>query len=196
METRGFNNGGGNGGRTLVLIDGWKANRADTNNPDWALIPLDNIERIEIIRGPASAIYGDSAMAGVINIITKSGRGGPAIDIGMDLGSWQKFGQKLTFQGASEKFKYFIYGNHSDEDGYRDNSEFKAVNLIGKFSYQLTPVVELNTKLGYHDDERELPGSLTPADIAVVGRRGSVVPADGLESDQLNFGLETVIISQ
>ena len=194
VETRGFNNGGGNGGRTLVLIDGWKANRADTNNPDWALIPVDNIERIEIIRGPASAVYGDSAMAGVINIITKGGSDEPAIEIGLDVGSWQRFGQKFILQGTSERFKYFFYGEHSDEDGYRDNSNYDASNLTGKFYYQLTPVIELNTKLALHNDDRELPGSLTSADIAAVGRQGSVVPGDILESDQFNFGLESIFI--
>jgi iron complex outermembrane receptor protein len=81
VEARGFNNGGGNGGRTLVLVDGWKANEADSSNPDWALIPLDNIDRIEVVRGPATAIYGDSAVAAVINIITKRGIGRPTIEL-------------------------------------------------------------------------------------------------------------------
>ncbi|MBW1976824.1 MAG: TonB-dependent receptor [Deltaproteobacteria bacterium] len=194
VEARGFNNGGGNGGRTLVLIDGWKANRADTGSPDWASIPLSNVERIEIIRGPVSAIYGDCAMAGVINIITKSGIDGPAIDLGADVGSWRKFGQKFAFQGTTEAFKYYVNGNHSAEKGYRDNSNFRVNDLSSKFSYQLNPVIELNAKISLHDDDRELPGSLTESDLSVVGRRGSVTPADSLETNQHNIGLAGIFI--
>ena len=193
VETRGFNNGGGNGGRTLVLIDGWKANQADTNTPDWASIPLDNIERVEIIRGPATAIYGDSAMAGVINIITKSGSGNPGFGAGIDAGSWGKFGKKVSFQGATQQFRYYVFGNHSTEDGYRDNSDFTGTNLTGKFSYQLNPVIGFTGKLGYHNDERDLPGTLTETDLLAVGRRGSVT-LDGVETDKTHIGLNTDIV--
>ena len=66
--------------------------------------------------------------------------------------------------------------------------------MTGKFSYQLNPALELTAKLGFHDDDRERPGSLTEAEITTVGRRGSMTPADGQESDQYNFGLGADII--
>ena len=55
VEARGFQNGGGNGCHTLVLIDGRRANEPDLGCPDWSLVPLDQIERIEVVRGPVSA---------------------------------------------------------------------------------------------------------------------------------------------
>lgn len=57
---------------TLVLIDGQPLNDAYTGGVEWGALPVENIERIEIIRGPASALYGGNAMGGVINIITKT----------------------------------------------------------------------------------------------------------------------------
>jgi iron complex outermembrane receptor protein len=57
---------------TLILLDGQPLNDAYTNGIEWGLLPVDNIERIEVIRGAASALYGGNAMAGVINIITKT----------------------------------------------------------------------------------------------------------------------------
>jgi len=194
VETRGFNNGGGNGGRTLVLIDGWKANQADSSNPDWALIPIGNIDRIEVIRGPATAVYGDSAMAGVINIITKKGAGKPTINFGVDVGSWQRFGEETTLQGSTNGLSYFLYGDHVDEDGYRDNSNFRAKNFEGKFTYELTSAIELNLKTSYHSDDRELPGALTQSDIDSVGRRGSVASGDERETDQYNIGVGADIV--
>jgi iron complex outermembrane receptor protein len=195
VEARGFNNGGGNGGRTLVLVDGWKANEADSSNPDWALIPLHNIDRIEVVRGPATAIYGDSAMAAVINIITKKGIGRPIIELGADAGSWQTYGQRATVQGSTQRFSYFLFGSRSEEDGYRDNSNFTAQDWTGNLSYQLTPAIELTLKAGYHTDDRELPGSLTRNEIQAVGRRGSVVAGeDKRETDQFNTVLGVDII--
>ncbi|MBW2023119.1 MAG: TonB-dependent receptor, partial [Deltaproteobacteria bacterium] len=57
---------------TLVLIDGQPLNDAYTGGVEWGALPVENIERIEVIRGPASALYGGNAMGGVINIITKT----------------------------------------------------------------------------------------------------------------------------
>jgi len=193
-EFRGFNNGGGNGGRTLVLIDGWKVNQADTSSPDWASIPLDNIERVEIIRGPATAIYGDIAMAGVINIITKSGSGEADWNLRVDTGSWQRFGEKITFQGTRNKFAYYLYGNHGTEGGYRDNSDFSNTDLTGKFSYQLNPAIGLSAILRYHDNNRKRPGALTAAEISTVGRKGTVTSLDEVETDQINPGLGVDIV--
>jgi len=190
VESRGFNNGGGNGGRTLVLIDGWKANRADTDSPDWATIPLDNIERVEIIRGPATAIYGDSAIGGVINIITKEGTEIPEVNVGLTAGSWEKIGEKLSILGAAGQFKYYLYGSHSDENGYRDNSEFTGTSISAKLSYQINPLVGISGKIGYHKDDRQLPGSLSDTDLSTVGRRGSVTH-DGVDTDQFNVGINT-----
>ncbi|HEV3027557.1 MAG TPA: TonB-dependent receptor plug domain-containing protein, partial [Planctomycetota bacterium] len=73
VDIRGYNNGGGNGQRVLVLVDGRRTNTVSGNSTDWASIPIENISRIEIVRGPAAAMYGDGALAGVVNIITKRG---------------------------------------------------------------------------------------------------------------------------
>lgn len=189
IEARGFNNGGGNGGRTLVVMDGQRMNQADTSNADWALIPLHNIKRIEIIRGPATAIYGDTAMAAVISITTKDGKGEPKVNVDADAGSWDRYGQRISLQGANERFSYFIYGDNMDEGGYRDNSKYQANNLSGKFSYQLNSRLELKGKLGYHDDSRELPGSLTADEIIALGRRASVASTDELNAEQFNTNL-------
>ena len=72
VEARGFLNGGGNGCRTLVLVDGRRANEPDSGCVDWTFLGLDQIERVEVIRGPGSAAYGDNALGGVIAISTRS----------------------------------------------------------------------------------------------------------------------------
>ncbi len=76
IDMRGF--GGDNPhGRTLIMLDGRRLNRPDMASVNWLQIPINNVERIEVVRGASSVLYGDSAVAGVINIITRRGKGSP-----------------------------------------------------------------------------------------------------------------------
>ena len=79
--------------RVLVLING---HRAGTGNA--AVIPLGNVERVEIVRGPGSVVYGGSAMGGVINVVTKKGAGEASGKVGVAYGS---FGQTETYASGS-----------------------------------------------------------------------------------------------
>ena len=58
-------------GRTLVLFDGIPINTSDEGSVNWNSIHIDNVQRIEVFKGPGSSLYGNSAMGGVINIISK-----------------------------------------------------------------------------------------------------------------------------
>jgi vitamin B12 transporter len=69
---------GGESDHTLVLVDGVQVNRAG-GGFDFSSLPIDNVERIEIVRGPASALYGSDAMSGVIQVVTRAGRGAPRV---------------------------------------------------------------------------------------------------------------------
>ncbi|MCE5336950.1 MAG: TonB-dependent receptor [Desulfobacteraceae bacterium] len=82
-------------GHVLILIDG---HRAGTGNI--AAIPLDNVERIEIVRGPGSVVYGSAAMGGVVNIITRKGKGDPSLNAGMEYGNWNYFKGRGGFSGS------------------------------------------------------------------------------------------------
>ena len=75
-------------GKTLVMLDGRRLNRTDMSSINWLEIPVDTIERIEIVRGPGSVLYGDAAIGGVINIITKKGKGEPKFNISVLAGSY------------------------------------------------------------------------------------------------------------
>ncbi|MGE5318559.1 MAG: TonB-dependent receptor, partial [Hyphomicrobiaceae bacterium] len=79
---------GGNSGHTLVLVDGLRVGSATAGTTPLENIALDQVERIEILRGPASSLYGADAVAGVIQIFTKQGRGAPKPSVTLGAGSY------------------------------------------------------------------------------------------------------------
>src|SRR5262245_7588375 len=122
VEARGFQNGGGNGCHTLVLIDGRRANEPDLGCPDWSLIPLDQVERVEVVRGPVSAEYGDYGMGGVIQIVTRHGRaeeGMRAIASGRT-GAFDTDGGSLWLDGVAEGVSASAFVEDETSDSYRE----------------------------------------------------------------------------
>ncbi|MDD3297117.1 MAG: TonB-dependent receptor [Candidatus Omnitrophica bacterium] len=183
VDIRGF--GESSPSNVLVLIDGRRTNQVDLSGVDWGQINPEAIERIEILRGPGSVLYGDNASAGVINIITKT----PPADklmfkAGTSIGSYQA---KQSFLNIGKGFKlgelFFNYSSQ-ETDGYRANNSYWADDYLGKASFKPNESFNLNFSSGYHRDRYGMPGALYPADIENVGRRGTVYPDDrGKTSD-------------
>ena len=112
---------GTNSNHLLVLIDGMRFGSATAGNPALENIPLGQIERIEIVRGPMSSLYGSDALGGVIQIFTKTGEGsGKAFipNAQLTLGS-QGFGQiGAGFAGRQEAFDYSLQVQHTRSNGF------------------------------------------------------------------------------
>ena len=80
---------GGESDHTLVLVDGVQVNRAG-GGFDFSTLTLDNVERIEVVRGPGSALYGSDAMAGVVHVVTRMGRGSPRLRASVEAASFSE----------------------------------------------------------------------------------------------------------
>lgn len=111
--------GTGYQGRTLILVDGQSINEYyyRGGGVNWEAVPMESIEKIEVIKGPFSALYGGNAMGGVVNIITKRPEKREIIgDI-----SYGSFGTFLSHAGYKDKFGKFGFsldGNYKKSDGY------------------------------------------------------------------------------
>jgi iron complex outermembrane receptor protein len=183
VDARGFNNGGGNGANMLVQVNGRRVNEPDSNWPDWALIPPDEIEFIEIVRGPTSAIYGDAAVGGVINIRTRPAEGPLRATLRGRVGRYQSGGGSLLAAGSAGSLTGSIFAAGLTTDGYRDQSAFSNRDFNGSLEWNLRDRALLGIRGGYHSDTRELPGPLTQEQIDDFGRRAAKPDNLGDESE-------------
>ena len=105
---------------TLIMIDGVEMNDPmDTGRGyDFSKLTMDNIERIEIIRGPQSTLYGSDAMGGVINIITKKGEGKPKFFLSGEAGSYYTYNGSAGLSGGTKRFNYSFGFSHFDTKGF------------------------------------------------------------------------------
>ena len=158
---------------TLVLVDGIMFNDPSSPNrgADLANLTVDNIERIEVVRGPLSVLYGSNATAGVINIITKKGRGKPSFYAGGEGGSygtWKAYGGT---SGSVDKFNFSLSASQTETEGFsvanNDNDRiahagntseddgWENLTLSGKLGFDFTRDFEINAVLRYMESEVE-----------------------------------------
>jgi iron complex outermembrane receptor protein len=160
IDMRGF--GGDNPyGKTLVMLDGRRLNRTDMSSINWLQMPVNNIERIEVVRGPGSVLYGDAAIGGVINIITKKGKGEPKFNASVLMGSYGLNNERASVTGATDKWTYAVTGENNFNFGYRERSKYSAQS--GGFDVGYTASDLLNVSLGvsFNKTDYQMPGALT-----------------------------------
>ncbi|MFH1458111.1 MAG: TonB-dependent receptor [Candidatus Omnitrophota bacterium] len=156
----------------LVLINGRRVNEVDLSGVDWSQIPLDQIERIEIIRGGSGGVlYGDNAQGGVINIITKKGKGEPLAHFAATYGSYDLNAQELFLSGSTKSLSYFLSSSREGTHGYRNNSFYKSQDFYSNLGYDLNEDAFLRFNSGYHKSNFGLPASLKQDVIDEFSRR-------------------------
>ncbi|MGD0651106.1 MAG: TonB-dependent receptor [Verrucomicrobiia bacterium] len=128
---------GANGEHTLVLIDGVRVNNAFNSAFDFANLPVDNIDHIEILRGPQGTLYGSEAMGGVINIVTKRGAAQPTGSVLVEGGSDDAFRSRGSFAGTFGKLSLSAATSYFSSDNERTNSEVRIWDASGQAAYQL-----------------------------------------------------------
>ncbi len=162
----------------LVLINGRKVNAIDISGPDLGQIALGAVERIEIIRGAGSVLYGDNAVGGVVNIITKKGHGDLQAKVGTVYSSYDSLGEHLEFSGAHNDFSYFFYSKYFDQKGYRKNSDELSKDFTTRLGYDFSKYFSTDLEISWHKDDSGLPGGLLSTDLERFGRRATTNPDD------------------
>jgi len=130
---------------TLLMIDGIQVH--DVSSPNGAAVlshlMVDSVERIEVVRGPQSTLYGSDAIGGVINIITKKGSGPPQITFSVEGGSFGTFRESLASSGGNTNFNYSLSASRTDSEGFSsrptDNEDdpYRNTSFSGRFGVSL-----------------------------------------------------------
>jgi iron complex outermembrane receptor protein len=167
---------------TLVLVDGRRVNEIDLSGVDWTQIPLDQVERIEIVRGAGSVLYGDNAVGGVINIITKKPEKSFSAKADAVGGSYGYNKESGSISGKWGPLSAILNAGYNATGGYRENGFFRAKDIGGKVLYDLNEDISFNLSGGFHGDDTGLPGGL-PENIYRLHRRATTAPDDHAETN-------------
>ena len=138
---------GGGFDQTLLLIDGIKMDDSQTGHHTLnAALPLEVIERIEIIKGPAARVFGQNAFTGAINIVTKNKLDHNA-SINLEAGSFSQLNYSLTVGKETENTSILAHVGALTSDGYRENSDYNNYNYFvkGIFNKKKQPIEMIAT---------------------------------------------------
>jgi len=159
---------GANSEHTLVMIDGIKANDPITPGRSFDLthLLLENIEQIEILRGPQSTLYGSDALGGVINIITRRSEGKSRFHFYGQGGSYETLNGSMQISGSAGRLNYnagagYLRGSgfSAASSAYEGNSEadgYKNLTLFGRFDAKISRNLELEMSIRHIESRAEI----------------------------------------
>ncbi len=164
--------GGGIGNRVLLLLDGRPAITPESGGALWNLVPLGAIERIEVIKGAYSSLFGSSAMGGVINVITLNADTVPHTDFSLEYGLHAKppaytmydgyhdfYRLGITHRESQGKWSYVFNGGARGNEGHREKSSFTTYNAFGKLTYHFSPNRSFQVSAMYNDIFNDTPAT-------------------------------------
>lgn len=172
---------GSSSNQVVVLIDGVRINPSVGGGVDLSSIPPEHIERIEVIRGGDSAFYGEGAMGGVVNIVTKRAVGKAANTIALTYGSFNTIRTAATRSQGFDKASYLVsgtylhsdgnfqftnnngtqYNENDDYDDLRENNETDSGGLLVKADYSFDSHVNLAGQNEFFISDVGVPGMVT-----------------------------------
>lgn len=180
------------GSEVAIFVDGVPINMPHHSHAhgfaDIGWLVPEMIERVEVIKGPFSALYGNFALGGVVNIITKKSERSPTL--GIEGGSYGSLRGIATISSTQWKPTPFLLYEAYYKDGYRDNSDYNRYNLFNKLTLPLSDG-KLSIRLHYVKRDWGAPGYLPVDDVkrGVRKRKDAINPTDGGDSEYFNLVL-------
>ncbi len=163
IDMRGF--GQNSHGRVLTLLDGRRLNRPDMASINWLQIPINNVEKIEVVNGANSVLYGDHAVAGVINIITKRGEGKPEASASGIIGGDALHDVRVGLTGSRDRLSYACSGEIQETNGWRERTGFSSKGAGFNIGYDLSDFLNISLGGSLNKVDYEMPGNLTKSEM-------------------------------
>lgn len=141
------------------LIDGRRLPTDFFSSPNLQMLSLANVDHVEVARGPMSSVSGGAAMGGVVNIISRDGRGQgePKSEAFMEAGSFDTMREGISSWGSEGGFDYSTGTTRTDTDNERMNNQYRSIGNMTKLGYQITPDLYFDTHILYAQDDAGSP---------------------------------------
>ena len=164
--------GGGIGNRVLLLLDGRPAITPESGGALWNLVPLSAVERVEVIKGAYSSLFGSSAMGGIVNVITRTPDTASQSVLNLHYGFYgyapdytgyheynDYYGLDFVTSRKLNKWSYLFNFTGKTNDGHRERTAFNQYNGYGKFKYDFSPNRSLQISAMYNDILNDAPAT-------------------------------------
>lgn len=139
---------------TAVYVDGVRIDSQSTGGATWNAIPLSQVDRIEVVRGPAAAVYGSDSLGGVIQIFTRKGEAGFAPVIEFGAGNQGTLKLAMSLSGVKGAFDYSVGLSRETSDGFNsqpsgnpDKDGYRSTSASARFGLQISPAQRLEATL-------------------------------------------------
>jgi vitamin B12 transporter len=198
---------GANSDHTLLLIDGVRVGSSTNGAPTLETIPLELIDRIEILRGPAGALYGSDAIGGVIQVFTRKGREGfqPSVRVGVGSDGARTFG--ATLAGGAERLRYSasvgsersdginakpdsLRGSDRDDDGFRKEYFSGSVSLSFRDADEVGVTVLHSDLRNWYDNGKFFNSYLDKRTASLGLHMRNQITADWVSTLRFGYGAD------
>jgi outer membrane receptor protein involved in Fe transport len=154
---------------TIIVVDGVRVNENDFGQVNWQLIPIDSIERVEVLPGPAT-LYGKDALAGVIQVFTKRGNAKTEVSASAGAGSYGRVDLDAAARGLIAGYDYSVSAQRAQEDGYRRGAGSMVTQTQASVGRR-TKTDDVRLTYAFADDRLIQGGALTEAEFAADPRQ-------------------------
>ncbi len=145
---------------TQVLIDGVPINQGLQGAFNFADLTVDDIARIEVVRGPQSTVYGPRALAGVIQLFTKQGEETPETSLSLEGGSYDTFREALSSSGKYGQFDYSLGASRLETENARPNNQYRLSSAVANVGWSPNDTLRLSTLFTYSLSDTGNPNSI------------------------------------
>ena len=165
VSMRGMKNG-----QSLLLVDGMRIDSATSGGATWAYVPLQQIGRMEIVRGPSATMYGSDAMGGVVQLFTRKGEGAAKIYADAGYGTYGTSAETAGVEGSSNGFSYSVYGANTHSLGMPsytsasgdfnpNNASYTNSSGSTRLAYTMQPGQEIGASVVYGQGRNAYTGT-------------------------------------
>jgi vitamin B12 transporter len=148
---------GAGAAQVLVLLDGVPINNPYFGGVNFEDLTTDNVERIEVLKGPQSPLYGSDSIGGVIQIITRQGEGDTSIRTSFEGGSFDTFRERASLHGAQSAIDYSLSFSRQDAEGQFNNDEFSENIFSGRAGYKWSDNTRADFTVNVFDSQTGIP---------------------------------------